>query len=153
MIPFALAIHTIAAVIWVGGIFFLLVVLRPASASLGDMTRLTLWRAVLDRFFHWVWQCIALLLITGYGVVFFGYDGFASVGLHVHIMQLTGLMMVALFVLLWTRPWQEFCHALDRGDTPAATRALGRLRGFALANLLLGFFTTVLGAIGAFLSY
>jgi uncharacterized membrane protein len=46
-----LAIHTLAAVIWVGGMFFAHVVLRPSAKPLDPATRLALWERVLGRFF------------------------------------------------------------------------------------------------------
>ena len=153
MIPLLLALHTLAAVVWVGGIFYTLVIFRPATALLGDHDRLTLWKAVLERFFHWVWGAIAVLLLTGYAVVVFGYEGFSAVGLHIQIMQITGLAMIALFVILWTRPWQEFRHAVDKGDIPAATLALSHIRVLAKINLVLGLFTAAIGATGGFWTY
>jgi len=153
MIPLILALHTLAAVIWVGGIFFALKIFRPAAASLGDQTRLELWKSVLERFFHWVWGAVAVLVVTGYGVVVFGYEGFSAVGLHIQIMQVTGLAMIALFVFLWTRPWQEFRHAVERGDTPAALHYMAQIRAVATANLLLGLFTAAIGATGGFWTY
>ena len=58
----AVALHALAAVIWVGGMFFAYVVLRPSVAELAVPERLLLWRRVLGRFFTWVLGCIAVLL-------------------------------------------------------------------------------------------
>ena len=154
MIPFILAFHTLAAVIWVGGIFYTLMIFRPAAAkTLGDHDRLELWKEVLERFFHWVWGAIAVLLLTGYGVVLFGYEGFSAVGLHIQIMQITGLVMVGLFVFLWAKPWHEFRHAVENGDVPHAQHALGQIRHVAKVNLVLGLFTAAIGATGGFWTY
>ncbi|HVI50385.1 MAG TPA: CopD family protein [Candidatus Sulfotelmatobacter sp.] len=157
MIPLILALHTLAAVVWVGGIFYTLIIFRPAvgslANSLGERTRLELWQAVLGRFFHWVWGCVAVLLLTGYGVVIFGYEGFSAIGLHIQIMQITGIIMIALFLFLWGRPWQEFRHAVERGDVPAAQHFLAQIRAVAIANLLLGLFTAAIGATGGFWTY
>ena len=150
MIPLILALHTLAAVIWVGGIFHTLMIFRPSTACLGDHDRLEMWKQVLGRFFHWVWASIAVLLLTGYGVVLFGYEGFSAVGMHIQIMQVTGLIMIGLFVILWSRPWQEFRHAVDDGDVPHAIHALGQIRHLAQINLVLGLFTAAIGATGSF---
>ena len=66
----ALILHTIAAVVWVGGMFFALLALRPATAPLEPSPRLELWSRVLGRFFAWVIAAIVLLLACGYGMIF-----------------------------------------------------------------------------------
>ena len=153
MIPLVLAIHTVAAVVWVGGMFFAVTTLHPALGSLPLEARLTLQKRVLERFFHWVAISIVTLLATGYGVVFFGYQGFATAGLHIHIMQATGLTMVLLFILMWSMPWQEFRHAINAGQTEAAAKALARIRLIMRVNLGFGLFTAAIGATGGFWTY
>ena len=74
---FAIAIHTLAAAIWVGGMFFAFMVLRPSARPLEAPVRLRLWERVFSRFFPWVWTSSATLLASGLGVVFWGYGGFA----------------------------------------------------------------------------
>ncbi len=153
MIPLALAFHTMAAIIWVGGMVFTLWFLRPALAAAPKPTALGIWRAVLGRFFTAVWASIAVLLGTGYGVVFFGYDGFAAVGIHVHIMQATGLTMVALFALMWAKPWQDFRRAVAAGQPEAAAKAMKQIRLVVMINMPLGLFTAAIGATGGFWAY
>ncbi len=51
----ATSLHTVAAVLWVGGIFLAYRVLRPAAMALEPPQRLTLWADVFGRFFPWVW--------------------------------------------------------------------------------------------------
>jgi hypothetical protein len=47
-------LHTLAAVVWVGGMFFAYNVLRPSTGPLEPAERLALWQRVLSRFFPWV---------------------------------------------------------------------------------------------------
>ena len=48
----ALAIHLLLALLWVGGMFFAYLVLRPVAATeLEPPQRLPLWRGVFSRFF------------------------------------------------------------------------------------------------------
>ncbi|HLT01947.1 MAG TPA: hypothetical protein VK001_07200, partial [Geminicoccaceae bacterium] len=91
-----LIVHALAAVIWVGGMFFAYMVLRQALGPIDPQARLTLWQNVFGRFFPWVWASIVALLLSGYGMLFFGLGGFAGAGVHVHVMQATGLLMMAL---------------------------------------------------------
>lgn len=150
----ALAVHTLAAVIWVGGMFFAHVILRPAALAMAPPDRLALWRRVLPRFFLWVWLSIAALLASGYGVLLLGYrGGVTGGGLHIDLMQLTGLIMMANFAFLYAAPFAAFKRHVDAGDFPAAAASLGRIRHIVTVNLVLGLFTTALGATGTLWAY
>src|SRR5690242_9056842 len=115
-----LLFHILAAVIWVGGMFFAHVMLRPSVAPLEPAQRLALWRRVFSRFFPAVWLTIIALLGSGYGMVLFGMGGFANARLHVHIMQAIGIVMMLAFGHLYFAPWRRFRRSLDAGDVAAA---------------------------------
>lgn len=90
MTPDALlyALHTLAALIWVGGMFFAWMILRPAAvSSLEAPARLTLWAEVLRRFFLWVWLAVGLLPISGVGLLHLRFAGFAGAPKYVQIMM------------------------------------------------------------------
>ena len=62
----AIALHTLSAALWVGGMFFAYQILRPVAAGqLEPPARLRLWSAVFSRFFPWVWLFVLLLPLTG----------------------------------------------------------------------------------------
>src|SRR5205085_3307194 len=111
-------VHTLAAVVWVGGMFFALLMLRPATGPLEPGPRLELWSRVLDRFFVWVIAAIVLLLASGYGMIFGVYAGFRGIGLHIHLMQGIGIVMMLLFFHLYFAPWRRFRAALAVPDLP-----------------------------------
>ena len=94
----ALIVHTLAAVVWVGGMFFAHQALRPAAAALDPPLRLPLWSRVFDRFFAWVIAAIILLLVSGYAMVFGIYGGFADLPIYVNLMQGVGIFMMLLFL-------------------------------------------------------
>jgi uncharacterized membrane protein len=151
---FALALHTIAAIIWVGGMFFAHMALRPALAEMSPAERLGLWRRVLPRFFTWVWVAIVTLLVTGYGVLLFGYrGGLGGGGLHIDVMQTTGSVMMLLFTYLFFAPWQTFKRAIAAGDLAKAAEQQGRIRMIVTINLALGLFTAAFGATGMLWAY
>src|SRR6185437_6249999 len=104
----ALILHALSAVVWVGGMYFAHQVLRPAAAGLDPAPRLLLWSRVLGRFFAWVIAAIILLLASGYTLVFAVFGGFAAAGLHVHLMQGIGILMMLLFFHLYFAPWKRF---------------------------------------------
>ena len=145
-----LIVHMLGAVIWVGGMFFAYVVLRPATGPLDPHLRLDLWGRVFRQFFPWVWASIVALLASGYGMIFFGLGGFASAGVHVHIMQALGLLMMALFLHLYFAPWRRLQRALAEHDDQIAARQLTQIRWIVATNLALGLITVAIGASGRY---
>src|SRR5262245_30214600 len=144
------ALHVLAAVIWVGGIFFAYMILRPSAGSLEPPVRLALWRRVFGRFFPWVWACVVVLLASGYAMLFLHFGGFGGAGLHVHVMQATGILMMLLFLHLYFAPWQRFSRATDAGAWQDAAAQLGQIRRIVAINLVLGLVTIAAGASGRF---
>jgi uncharacterized membrane protein len=145
-----LILHALSAVVWVGGMFFAHQVLRPAAASLEPGPRLTLWSHVLGRFFAWVLAAIVLLLLTGYALVFGVYGGFGGVGLHVHLMQGIGIIMMLLFFHLYFAPWGRFRAAVAQQDWPEGGRQLGQIRTIVTINLALGVIVVAIGSSGRY---
>jgi uncharacterized membrane protein len=146
----ALILHIFSAVVWVGGMFFALLVLRPATAVLEPGARLDLWLRVFERFFVWVFAAIVLLLASGYAMIFGVYAGFRGIGLHIHIMQAVGIVMMLLFFHLYFAPWRRFKTALTRQDQAAAASQLGQIRAIVTINLLLGLVTVAVGSSGRY---
>jgi uncharacterized membrane protein len=145
-----LIVHALAAMIWVGGMFFAYQVLRRAARTIDPHVRLELWGQVFGQFFPWVWLSIVALLASGYGMIFFGLGGFENAGVHVHLMQATGLLMMALFLHLYFAPWRRMRRALDQQDYPAASRQLTQIRWIVATNLALGLVTVAIGASGRY---
>ena len=145
-----IAFHIVAAVIWVGGMFFALMILRPSAGPLESSARMALWDRVLSRFFPWVWLCVAALLVSGFAMVFLGFGGFAAVGAYVHAMMAAGILMMAIYAYLYFGPWQRFDSAVKAADWAAAEKTIGRIRLFVTINLILGLVTVVVGASGRY---
>jgi uncharacterized membrane protein len=145
-----LFLHILAAVIWVGGMFFAHQMLRPAAGKLEPAVRLPLWRRVFERFFPVVWAAVAALLLSGYGMVIWGYGGFAHLPLHVDIMQTIGIVMILAFGHLYFAPWKRFRRAVDGGDFARAAPQLDQIRRIVAFNLVLGLAVVVIGATGRY---
>jgi uncharacterized membrane protein len=146
----AVILHAVSAVVWVGGMFFAHQVLRPAAAALDPGPRLLLWSRVLGRFFAWVIASIVLLLASGYVLVFAVFGGFAGVGLHVHLMQGIGILMMLLFLHLYFAPWRRFRMAVAREDWSEGGRQLGQIRTIVTINLVLGLVVVAIGSSGRY---
>ena len=145
-----IALHVLAAVVWVGGMFFAYVILRPSAGPLPSEARLQLWHRVFHRFFPFVWASVVLLLLSGYGMVFLYLGGFAGAGLYIHIMQGIGIVMMLLFLHLYFAPWRRFSRAVEGHAFPEAASELGRIRRIVAVNLVLGVLTIIVGASGRF---
>jgi uncharacterized membrane protein len=138
-----LALHILCAVLWVGGMFFALYVVRPGLLSLSSEQRLELHAEVFRRFFRVVWHTMPLILLSGYAMLFGLYGGFAGVDWGVHLMHLLGLLMAAIFVAIVFGPYARF----RAQPTPAGVDAIRRL---VLASLLLGVVTIAIASISAY---
>jgi uncharacterized membrane protein len=148
--PLLLFLHIAGVVVWVGGMFFAYVCLRPEAASqLEPPPRLRLWRGVLARFFTWVWVAVAVVLVSGLALIL--RLGFAAAPLYQHIMFLTGLVMIAIYAFVFFTPYAALTRAVAAEDWKAGGVALGRIRQLVGTNLTLGFLTIAMGTIGRLL--
>jgi len=93
---------------------------------------------------------IVVLLASGYAMVFFVYAGFGGVGLHVHVMQAIGIVMMLAFFHLYFAPWRRFRAAVARRDDAAAARQLAQIRAIVTLNLVLGLVTVAVGSSGRY---
>jgi uncharacterized membrane protein len=146
--PILVTLHVLAAVVWVGGMFFAYMVLRQSVGPLEPAVRLTLWHRVFCHFFPWVWVSIILLLLSGYGMLFVYFGGFAGAPPHVYVMQATGALMMLLFLHLFFVPWRRFGYAIERNAFSEAAKQLGRIRQIVAINLVLGLLTVIVGVSG-----
>ena len=100
--PLAITLHVLSAVVWVGGMFFAYMALRPVAASLLEPPlRLPLWSRTFARFFPWVWAAVVLLPASGYWIIFSTFEGMDNVGLHVDVMQVIGFGMIGIYLYIF----------------------------------------------------
>ncbi|HHO59027.1 MAG TPA: hypothetical protein ENJ64_02205, partial [Thiotrichales bacterium] len=97
--PYTIALHLVAVVIWVGGMFFAYNALRPAAAQvLEPPLRLALWIQVFHRFFLWVWLSIFTIVGSGYWMLFNYFGGFSGAPLYIHLMHGGGIIMIFIYL-------------------------------------------------------
>ncbi|MFA5081701.1 MAG: CopD family protein [Hydrogenophilaceae bacterium] len=136
-------VHVLATVIWVGGMFFAYLCLRPvAAAQLEPPLRLRLWQGVFDRFFPWVWAAVLLLILSGQ-LLTLQLGGMAAVPVHVHAMAGIGYLMAAIFFYLYFLPYGALRRAVAAENWPAAGAVLNRIRILVGVNLGLGLLNIV----------
>jgi len=101
---FAKFLHVLGFTIWVGGMFFAYMALRPmAAARLEPPQRLSLWEGVFGKFFPWVWLCVATILASGLYMM-------AQLGkppMYVSAMFGLGMVMMLLFAHVFFAPFKR----------------------------------------------
>ena len=103
-----LAVHVLCAVIWVGGMFFAYVVLRPSLSVLEPIQRIALHTQIFRRFFLIVWHVMPLILLSGFAALFGLFGGPATAPWNISVMMLLGLIMSAIFLADRVRPLRAF---------------------------------------------
>jgi len=141
--------HLLGVIVWVGGMFFAHMALRPSLAeTLQPPERLRLMAAVLGRFFSWVEWSIVLILGSGIAMmsVLGGARGLFAVPAYIHAMFGIGLLMMALFGHIRFAAYKRLCRAVAAADWAAAAPALGQIRLLVGINLGLGLLVVVIAA-------
>jgi len=141
-------LHVLGVVVWVGGMFFAYLALRPVAAQqLEPPQRLKLWQGVFLRFFFWVWLAVALILGSG-SYMMWQSDG-VNAPLHVYTMMLLGLIMMLIFAHVYFAPFRRLQRSIAVQDWATAGAALNQIRIMVAANLSLGLITIAVAAIGS----
>jgi len=129
------AIHLLAMFVWLGGMFFALVCLRPALGVLEPPPlRLRLMCAALQRFFVAVSWAAGLMLASGALMMLGGVRATPAV----MAMAALGIVMIGVFVFVKLVPFKRLQAALAAGDGPGAGAALNAIRQLVALNLAIG---------------
>ena len=130
-------LHIAAAIVWLGGISFMLFALRPAAAAqLAPPQRMPLIALTLQKFFTLAWLSIGLLLLTGLDMLL--AVGMKNAPAGWHAMFGIGLLMFALFGHLYFGPFRRLKIAVSAADWPEGGRRVGQIATLAYINLVLG---------------
>ena len=129
---FGYSLHLLAALIWVGGMFFAWMVLRPAAVeALEAPARLKLWGQVFPRFFRWVWAAVIVLPASGIGLLHLRFAGFETAPRYVQVM-------IGLYLRIQALQLPELRRAIEAQDWPTGGAVLARIRRLVGTNLLVG---------------
>jgi len=141
-------LHIFSVVIWVGGMFFAHQILRPVAADLLEPPqRLTQWVGVFKRFFPWVWISVAVILVTGLGMIGL-LGGMGVIPLHIHAMLTLGLAMMGIFAHVFFAPFRRLQRHVAEQDWKSGAAALASIRRLVGINLVLGLVTIAIATIG-----
>lgn len=143
----SLFLHVLAVVVWVGGMFFAYMALRPVAAGvLEPPQRLTLWTGVFGKFFPWVWVSVALILATGLHML--AAFGGVSAPLYALAMLVLGVGMMLIFAHVFFAPYKKLRRAVAAQDWKAGGAALAQIRMLIGINLSLGLLTIAVVFLG-----
>jgi uncharacterized membrane protein len=146
-VTLSLLLHLLGVVVWVGGMFFAYMALRPvAAAVLEPPQRLTLWDGVFARFFPWVWASVILILASGLHM-WVAFGGMAAPH-YVLTMAVLGSAMMVIYLHVFFAPYRRLRRAVGEQDWKAGGAALGQIRRLIGINLSLGLLTIVVVFLG-----
>jgi uncharacterized membrane protein len=134
---FARWLHVMGVVVWVGGMFFAHVALRPAVQSLAPPERLPLLAAALSRFIAWVAVAIVAIVASGFAMVAM----MGAVGYHVHAM-------IVIYAYIVAVPLRILRGGVSARDWPRAGPAMQRIRQLVAVNLVLGVVVIAVAYLG-----
>jgi len=144
-VRFALLLHVLSVVVWVGGMFLAYVAVRPAAVeTLEPPQRLRLWAGIFRRFFRWVWAAVALLLLTGFSMM----GEMERVAGYVQTMAGIGIVMMAIFLHVYFAPYGRLKRAVAAEDWKVGGAALAQIRVLVGVNLLLGLANVAVALLG-----
>lgn len=130
-------LHLVAAIVWLGGMAFMLLALRPSLGTLPTPAlRLPLLAAVLRRFFTLVWAAIAVLLLSGGYML--GHTGAQAAPLGWHLMTGIGTLMFLVFGHIYFALYRPIQRAVAAADWPTAGRRATLLSKLVMVNFVLG---------------
>jgi uncharacterized membrane protein len=140
-----LLLHLLAAMAWVGGMFFAYFCLRPSAAEvLEPPKRLPLWLATLDRFLRYMSLAVLVVLATGVSMLLL--VGFEAAPVGWHVMFAVGLVMAAVYAYIHLGLLPKLRAHCGSSTWPAAAQVLNSIRQLVALNLTLGV-VAVVGAV------
>ena len=146
-----LLLHVLSAAIWVGGMYFAYMCLRPVAASqLEPPLRLRLWVGVFTQFFPVVWIAVVLLPATGYAMIFSIWQSMAVTPLYVDIMNGLGTLMLLIYMHVYFAPFRRLKKAVLAEQWPAGGAALAQIRQLIAVNLSLGLLVIAVASAGRY---
>jgi len=135
-----LFIHLAGVIVWVGGMFFAYFCLRPAAgAILKPPERLPLWVATFRLFL--AYSAVAIVLIIASGLIMITSFGISQDPVGWHAMLALGLVMAAVFSIVYFVLYPELVTHCAASSWPAAANVLNNIRRLVALNLLLALCT------------
>ena len=150
------AIHLLAVIAWVGGMFFMLMCLRPAVHEVLEAPpRVRLMQSTLRRFFRIVDIAVLAILVSGAAMVALVWRDRAAAGLAFNMpldwyaMAALFFVMLAIFLHIRLALFRRVVRAVAAEAWADGGAALLAIRWEVAINLVLGIFIVVMVRLGA----
>ena len=146
MITFIKLLHLSAAIVWLGGMTFMLFALRPVLLEkLQGPERLAFLRHTLQRFFAIVLGAVAVLLLSGLHLYGAGAKavGMPSIPLGWHLMAGLGILMILLFGHIYFAGFKGLSKAVAAANWPVAAAKAAQINKLVVVNFVLGWAAVV----------
>lgn len=137
------ALHLLCAVLWVGGMFFAYVVLRPSMVAIEAPQRMLLHTRVFKKFFLVIWHAMPLIILSGFAMVALQWN-MATAPWQIHVMLGLGLLMGVVFLVIFFGPYRQFRRTTDRNRMASSLDNIRKLIG---VNLVLGLLTVIVAGL------
>ena len=141
--------HLLAAITWVGGMWFAYFCLRPAAAEILDPPkRLPLWAATFERFLRFVAIAVVVIVISGF--ILLAETGFRLAPVGWLIMAALGVVMAVVYLYVYLILYPRLrAHCLVSA-WPNAAVAMNEIRKLVAFNLILALCTVVAAVFSRF---
>ena len=103
IIIFMLWLHYLATVMWIGGMAFNILVLRPSMAAIDQNQRPVLGTTVLKRFIIFAWLSIAVLIISGIPIAFsrLAFEDILSTTYGIVFLSKHFVTLIMILIVTW----------------------------------------------------
>ena len=150
------AIHLLAVIAWVGGMFFMLMCLRPAVHEVLEAPpRVRLMHSTLRRFLRIISIAALAIFVSGAAMVALVWRDRAAAGLAFNMpldwyaMAVLFFVMLAVFLHVRLDLFPRVARAIEAETWPAGGAALLAIRWEVAINLVIGIFIVVMVRLGA----
>jgi uncharacterized membrane protein len=143
-------LHVLSILVWIGGMAFTALFLRPAVAQLEPPLRLRLMQDVLGRFFAAVLVLAALTVATGGWMMALHASGPDTMGMPWSwtVMATLGLLMVAIFGHIRFVLFERLRRAVAANTWAVGGAAMASIRVWVRTNLIIGLVVVVVVLLG-----
>lgn len=142
------SLHILGVVIWVGGMFFSYMILRPVvNRLLVPPQFIKFWQLTFSHFFPWVWFSLTMILASGLHMIT-KMGGFSNLPFYIYLMIALGGMMMLIFIYIFFTAYRKLKHYVVIEEWELAGIALIQIRVLIGLNLILGIVTTVIAVLG-----
>jgi len=145
-------LHLVATILWIGGMGFNILILRPSLKALDPKGRVLLASGVLKRFVYLAWISIAALTLTGVPIQPSRGVGYTEVLMMKHGMVAAMIFIVGTISLFLMPRITRLVRKSGADGTAAITippelaKLLGRVATLVKFNLVLGFLVLLVTA-------